>query len=82
MKKLIVATDQVRIDALFIGASDYSWVYNYQVRRIYKVLGLSIMKQVHIHTFRFDRWSDNAFRDGLRQAMFEQRARVALPLVD
>jgi hypothetical protein len=80
MVKLIVRTDNLRINALGVAGTERDWVYNFEIRRWYKVLGVPVSKQIHMHTFTFPRTSNNPRRDGLNRAVAEQRAAV-LPYI-
>lgn len=73
---LIVPTDNYRIQAIAVRGEETIWVYNYFVKRVFRVLGVSIRKTIHVHTFVFPRMSNDPKRDGLKNAMAAQRSRV------
>jgi hypothetical protein len=78
MSKFITRTDSIQLYARVIGATSNQWVFNYEVKRGYKVFGIKMRKQVHVHTFAFPRYSNNAHRDGLRQEMAAQRQKLTI----
>lgn len=75
MPKFIIATDQFHLNAIAVAGTDTQWIYNYQVKRVFKILGfLKVAKQVHIHTFSFPRTTYyNPRADGLAEYAKEQR---------
>ena len=81
MMILIRPTNNYRIQAIAVRGDENIWVYNYFVKQEYLVLGIPIRKTIHVHTFVFPRKSNDPHRDGLKNAMADQRSRAGLPTI-